>query len=397
MREAPGQPPAAAQPGTPALLRAINDRAALELLLDHGPLTRTQLGELSGLSKPTASQMVARLEHAGAITPVGVASGARGPQAATYGVRTDRAYGVAVDLRPTALYAVVVDAAGAEHPVAEVPLARTASERSAVGDVRAAITAACAAAGVDERTVVSVVIGLQGAVDPRTDDLAFIGSLPGWPRRSTRALLEQGLGLTVRIDNDVNLAAVAERTAGAGRQVDDFALLWIGAGLGVAVDLGGRLHRGAAGGAGEVGYLPVPHAAAELDPAAQDLQDLLGGTAVAKVARAHGVHGRSLDHVLTALADHPARADVLRELAPRIAVGVLPVLAVLDPEVVVLGGPVGAAGGADLAHLVRTHVRRASPWAPRIVATAVPDLPVIHGARSVAALDLRHRLLALVT
>jgi predicted NBD/HSP70 family sugar kinase len=375
----------------------MNDRAALELLLDHGPLTRSRLGELSGLSKPTASQMVARLEKAGVIAPVGVAAAARGPQAATYGVRTDRVLAVAVDLLPTGLHAVVVDASGTEHPVAEVPLARTAAERSAAGDVRAAIAAGCAAAGVDPAAVTVVVLGVQGAVDPRTDGLTFVGSLPGWPRRSTRAALERDLGVAVRIDNDVNLAAVAERAARADDETGDFALLWVGAGLGVAADLGGRLHRGAAGGAGEIGYLPVPRTAAEIDPAARDLQDLLGGSAVAKVARAHGVHGRSLEAVLAALAGHPARGAVLQDLAPRIAMGVVPVLAVLDPGVVVLGGPVGAVGGEELAELVRAHVRRDSPWSPHVVATAVPHLPVIRGARAVARRDLRERLLALVT
>ena len=58
-------------PGTPGLLRSMNDRTALTLLLDHGPLTRARLGELSGLSKPTASQVVARLEQAGLISAAG--------------------------------------------------------------------------------------------------------------------------------------------------------------------------------------------------------------------------------------------------------------------------------------------------------------------------------------
>ena len=125
----------------------------------------------------------------------------------------------------------------------------------------------------------TVIVGLQGAVDPRTDDLAFTGYLPGWPRKSVRAQLEDGLGIPVLVDNDVNLAAVAERTMGAGRGADDFALLWMGDGLGVAVDLDGRLHRGTAGGAGEIGYLPVPRTALDLDPTARDLQGLIGGGA----------------------------------------------------------------------------------------------------------------------
>lgn len=388
---------APAQPGTPGLLRSLNDRTALSLLLERGPLTRTRIGELTGLSKPTASQVVTRLEQAGLIAPVGAEQAARGPQAATYGVRTDRAHAVAVDVGPHSARATLVDPTGAEHPVAEVPLARSAADRSAVGDVTAALRAACAAAGTDPATVVQVVVGLQGAVDPRTDDLSFTGLLPGWPRRSARACLEDGLGTAVRIDNDVNLAAVAERAIGAGRDAEGFALLWFGEGLGVAVDLGGALHRGAAGGAGEIGYLPVPRAAAHLDPAADDMQDLLGSTAVTRVARSHGVRGRTYEAVLAALAAHPARGDVLRDVAERVAHVVTPVLAVLDPGLVVLGGPTGAAGGEELAEQVRAQVRRVSRWSPRVAATAVPDHPVVRGARSVALADLRARLLAEIT
>lgn len=378
------------QPGTPGLLRAMNDRAALALLLGHGPLTRAQIGELTGLSKPTASQVVARLEQLDLIDVVGSVAAVRGPSAVTYGVRTNRAHAVAVDLRPHSVVSTLVDAVGGEHPVAEMSLSRTASERSAVGDISTAIQAACEAAGTTPDTVVAAAIGVQGAVDPRTDDLAFVGLMPGWPRKAVRTQLEDGLGINVRIDNDVNLAAVAERAQGAGTDVDGFALLWIGDGLGLAVDLGGTLHRGAAGGAGEIGYLPVPH------EGAKDLQDLIGGIAMGKLARAHGVRGRTLDAVLAELVNHPERPAVLAELAARVAVGVIPVLAVLDPPVVVLGGPTGVAGGQPLADLVRGHIRRTTRWSPHISVSAVADHPVLRGARSVVGADLRSRLLDLV-
>ncbi|WP_028046108.1 ROK family transcriptional regulator [Cellulomonas sp. URHE0023] len=384
------------QPGTPGLLRAMNDRAALALLLEHGPLTRAQIGELTGLSKPTASQVVARLEQLELIDVVGSVPAARGPNAVTYGVRTHRAHAVAVDVQPFRVLSTLVDATGHEHPVAEVALSRTASERSAVGDIGTAIQAACHAAGTTPDTVVAAAVGVQGAVDPRTDDLAFVGLMPGWPRRSVRAQLEDGLGISVRIDNDVNLAAVAERVEGAGHEVEGFALLWIGDGLGLAVDLAGTLHRGAAGGAGEIGYLPVPHDASGRLPAVKDLQELIGGIAMGKLARAHGVRGRTLDAVLAELAGHPEHEAVLAELAVRVAVGVIPVLAVLDPPVVVLGGPTGAAGGQTLADLVRGHIRRTTRWSPHICVTTVADHPVLRGARSVVGADLRARLLDLV-
>ena len=100
--------------------------------------------------------------------------------------------------------------------------------------------------------------------------------------------------------------------------------------------------------------------------------------------------------VLAELAAHPAKQAVLGELAERVAVGVIPVLAVLDPPVVVLGGPTGVAGGQTLADLVRGHIRRTTRWSPHISVSTVADHPVLRGARSVVGADLRTRLLDLV-
>ncbi len=132
-------------PGTPSWLRERNDRTALEALFEHGPLTRNRLGELTGMSKPTAAQMVARLESAGLIAPVGEVSGGRGPNAVSYGVRTDRARGVAIDIREKVIAATVVDALDADHPVVEIDLENLDHRsRTPEGDIRSAVDAACA-------------------------------------------------------------------------------------------------------------------------------------------------------------------------------------------------------------------------------------------------------------
>jgi predicted NBD/HSP70 family sugar kinase len=384
-------------PGTPSWLRETNDRTALALLLEHGVLTRSRIGELSGLSKPTAAQMVSRLETAGLIHAVGEVSGGRGPNAASYAVRTDRVLGVAIDINYQVMRATVVDASGHEHPTVSLTLSRSARERSAATDVRTAIDKACDAAGVPASAVRSVSVGVQGALDPRTDELSFVETLPGWPRKGIRHHLEEALGIDVHIDNDVNLAAIAERSEGAGEDSSGFALLWMGDGLGLSVDQGGVVHRGASGGAGEIGYLPIPKSAGALDPDAADLQDLIGGPSVARIARSHGLRGRGYAALVEAIATSPEREAVLRDLAPRIAVGVIPVLALLDPELVVLGGPTGRAGGDRLAELVGQHLRRASRWTATIVASDVAEHPVLRGAREHLLAEVRSSLFSEVS
>jgi len=368
-------------PGTPSWLREHNDRAALALLLEHGSLTRNRLGELSGLSKPTAAQMVARLERAGLIEPVGEVSGGRGPNAISYGVRADRLRGVAIDIRDRRIAATVVDALDRDHPIVE--FATDDHDRTPEGDVRAAIEAACAAADIDPGTVALVWVGVQAAISADGDALSFTDTLPGWPELGARRRIEDALHLEVALDNDVNLAAIAERAVGAGQDVASFALLWLGDGLGLAVDLGGTLHRGAAGGAGEIGYLPVPRAAEGLVAGAEDLTDLLGGEAVAPLL------ANLDDHALNALAD-------------RVVLGVVPVLAVLDPELVVLGGPTGAAGGPRLAELVAERLsgiesrrlEHSSRWRPAVRESGIAGPPVLGGARRMLVGRIHDRLVA---
>jgi predicted NBD/HSP70 family sugar kinase len=379
-------------PGTPSWLRERNERTALSLLFAHGVLTRNRIGELSGLSKPTASQIVARLEGAGLIEVVGEVSGGRGPNALSYGVRADRVLGVAIDINETVIRSTVVDATGTEYPVVETVIANGDNGHSAASDVQDAITAASASAGTNSTAVRVVAIGVQGSIDPRTDKLSFIDTLPGWPRQGIRTHLETLLGLDVHIDNDANLAAIAERSEGAGAGTGSFALLWLGPGLGLAVDLAGAVHRGAAGGAGEIGYLPVPWDAVDIDPQAHDLQQLIGGPAAVAIARRHGVTGDTDGEVIAALSNHPAREAVFTEVARRIALGVVPVLAILDPELIVLGGPVGTSGGDLLAELVRSEIERTTLWHPRATQSLVPEYPVLRGAREVLVHQVRQHL-----
>lgn len=379
--------------GTPAWLATQNDRTAFRLLLAHGPLSRSQLGELSGASKPTAGQMIARLERVGLIGPVGEVSGSRGPNAVAYGVRQDSLTGVAISILADRIEAVVVDPTDADHPVVE--LATAGMARSPAGDVVAAVRAACLAAGVPRESVSAVAVGVQAAFDDAEDELAFTDTLPGWPQSGSRHQIELATGLSAILENDVNLATMAERAAGMIES--DFAYLWLGHGIGAGVDIGGTVQRGAFGGAGELGYLEVPRSAAAMDPDATDFTDLLGGPAV--VALLSGIPDDGLD---TALQRLPGNEPALAALAERVALLLQPLVAVLDPLCVVLGGPTGQAGGdrlADLvAELVNTPERNPRAIRPtRVQGPASGTGPVLLGARRLLVGTLRERLEEAIT
>ena len=391
------QQEARGRPGTPSLLRELNDRAALDLLLRGGTLTRSQISEYTGVSKVTVSQMLARLEERGLVMIVGEQAGHRGPNAALYSVVPSSAYVAGLYMDLNLVSAAVADVTG--RRVADVSVNPNGAD-DPTELVRGVIEQACASAGVDLARLSALVIGSPGVVDPQTGDPRLAVNLPAWHEGALEAL-RGVLHKPVVIENDVNLAAMAERAAGAATGADDFVLMWLDVGLGLATMLGGRLHRGTAGAAGEIGYLPVHGAPLHTDirhPASGGFQSLAGGAAVRALAARYGFPAPTAAGAVAAAVSSPSAgsAAFLDDLAQRVAVGVASVCVVLDPGLVVLGGAVGRAGGTALASRVAAAVAAIFPARPRVVPTGVPGEPVLRGAMLAAVEQARAALLASV-
>ncbi|MET9449558.1 ROK family transcriptional regulator [Streptomyces cinerochromogenes] len=394
-------------PASPSTARAINDRLALRLLQQEGPLTAGQLKQLTGLSRPTVADLVDRLTASGLITVVGE-SGAqrRGPNARLYGIVADRAHLAALDVRTEGVLVLVSDLLGRVLAEASAPIGGDTGTGPAVEQAVAAVENAVKEAGADRLHTVG--IGAPGLIDPATGDLRDSAGLPAWHRSLAATLVDRLPGARVTVENETNLAALAEQREGAARDRDTFVLLWLGHGVGAAVVLDGTLRRGASGGTGEIGFLPVP--GTDTLPSAGDcaggFHSLTGAAAIISLAGEHGlpapatVDGPGAAEVVRgaaagvpvggepvggAVADATAEADAaparfLRALADRVAVGVASVVAVLDPGCVVLGGEVGQAGGAVLAGLVEERLRRMSPLVTEVRASSLGGTAVLRGA-----------------
>ncbi|MGY5099250.1 ROK family transcriptional regulator [Streptomyces sp. 900105245] len=382
----------AGTPGTPSVLRAMNDRAALDLLLAHGPLSRTRIGKLTGLSKPTASQLLARLEAAGLVRVTGTSEGRPGPNAQLYAVDPGAAYAAGLDVSPHRIRAAVADVTGRTVGEHELPTPGRRPAQPVVQQVTEALDGAVKAAGLARSDVHRLVIGTPGAFDPNTGRLRYASHLPGWHSPTLLDELAAALPMPVEYENDVNLAAIAEQRLGAARGHADFVLLWNQEGLGAALVLGGRLHRGWTGGAGEVGFLPVPGTPLVRQVTKANsggYQELAGSQAVPKLARELGIteipSGPYTD-VAAALvaraADHAGgpHRELLQTYATRLATGLASLVSVLDPELVVLSGSALTAGGEVLRALVQAELEELAAARPRLVVGDVHEHPVLRGA-----------------
>ncbi|WP_433548596.1 ROK family transcriptional regulator [Streptomyces sp. CA-294286] len=373
-------------PASPSTARALNDRRALQLLQEEGPLTAGQLKNLTGLSRPSVADLVERLQDGGLITVVGE-SGAqrRGPNARVYGIVADRAYLAALDVRTDSVGVGVADLLG--RPLAEATLSveEDVPTEQAVEAAVALLERTAREAGAAPLHTVG--IGAPGLVDPATGELRDSTGLPAWHRGLVRVLQER-LPATVLVENETNLAAVAEQRLGGARAHDTFVLLWLGAGVGAAVVLDGRLRRGASGGAGEIGFLPMPGTRGLPSATHCDggFHSLAGNAAVQDLAAEHGVPtGPHAPATLAAALEAGERAEpFLDALADRLALGAASVAAVLDPGCVVLGGELGLAGGKALAARVEARLAQLSPLRTEVRAGELGGGAVLGGALLVA-------------
>ncbi len=378
--------------GSSKLLRAMNESATMALLVDRGTLTRGELRELTGLSKPTTSDVLRTLTEAGLATVVGHTSGGPGPNAEVYAVNPAAALVVAVSVRDVSetlhapFDAALCDLTGTVLARAEYPADPAAGDP--VATVRATIADLRGRAGIQAERLTHLHLGVPGSYDPGTGTIRHI-DVAGWNRPGLVPELAAALDVTVDADNDVNLAAIAERHRGVAAGSGSFALLWLGAGLGCAIDLGASLLRGATGGAGEIGYVPVGLAAPGQP---RDLQGLAGGPAVAALAATYGFRGATAEEMIAeavARAGDPAADAFLSALADRIAVVLAVVAALVDPPLVVLAGELAQAGGQVLRDLVTEAFHRNTPLRTPVEVTSLTGDAVLLGAMDAGLRSVR--------
>lgn len=380
-------------PARPALLRSLNDRTVLHVLLSHGPSSRADVVEATGLSKPTVAEVLGRLEGAGLVVDAGETVGRRGPNGRLHDLAIDHLRAAAITVGPSRLSCTVLDARGAV--LGSVERSKQSLPRGAAAASRELVAEAARAAGTALRTVRDVVVSVPGSYDPALDQVRYADRIPDWTVSGIAAAITAAFDhdIAVALDNDVNLALVAERGDVVGAPGSVTSLLWLGAGVGLATDMAGTLYRGVSGGAGEVGYVPLPSARG----GHAQLQDLVGAAAVLELGREHGVRGRTavavVERAVASRHHHADAAALLDELARRLALGLSVIVAVLDPGAVVLGGAVGRAGGTALATRTARALRATSRLRCAVVASSVDGDPAARGAQVVAVEQLVERVL----
>jgi predicted NBD/HSP70 family sugar kinase len=379
MRQIPESPRA-----TAPLLKHLNERTVLEAVRAGAPISRAEISRRAGVSKPTVSLALQSLLDAGLVREAAGDPGRPSYGAVFFEPVPEAAFVVGVDLGARFLRGAACDINGSVRVRRDVE--RTGADVEAALAQIEALLATLTSSAVPADRIDGVVVGVPGVVDAESGRLELADNVPGLAGMAFGPELERRLGVPVHVENDINLAALGERWRGVALGVDDFAFLSIGTGLGAGLVLRGELHRGRNGAAGEVDFVSAG-SQLDIDPS---------GPAVARFT-AELAEAAAQPTALAAPYEVPAtfaaarRGDavaraVVDEEARRIARHIVPIAAVADVALVVLGGGLSANGDL-LLEPVRGLLGEWLPYPPRVEASSLGEAAVLTGALSVGVRD----------
>jgi N-acetylglucosamine repressor len=248
--------------GRGELIRDLNRARVLDLIRERTAASRSDLARLSGLSSSTVTSITSALLAEGFLLedapsePPGTGSGTLGRPATLLRIDPSAGYVVGIKLAPETLTATVTDLDATPLAMLTLPHGPT-GDREQIGDLFArAIERVVDKAGIADKVLFGIGIGVPGIVDPVTQRIS--GSpLPGWAEADLVDILEARFGLPVLVDNDVNTLTVAEHLFGAGRGLAHLLVITVGRGIGMGMVVNGLVDRGARGAAGEIGHVRV--------------------------------------------------------------------------------------------------------------------------------------------
>ncbi len=354
-------------------LRELNRGLVVDALRRNGAASRAELARATGLSRATISTLTAELMKDGLVVE---REGDRDAESHRAGrppvlLALDPRAGtvLGIDFGHSHVRVAVADLSSrvlAEHRD-ELDVDRSAA--AALDRAAEMATAVLEEAGVPADGVFGCGVGIPGPIDQRTGTVGSGPILPGWTGLPAAKELADRLGFEVDVDNDATLGALGESAHGAARGVEDVIYLKLATGIGAGLLLGGRLHRGATGIAGEIGHILYdPQGKLCRCGSRGCLETAAGAPAIAALlAEAYGGELTTTDVVRLATEGDVGAERLVRDAGRAVGRVLADIVNVLNPELVVLGGELAAVGEPLREGVVESLRRYALPAATAAV------------------------------
>jgi predicted NBD/HSP70 family sugar kinase len=380
-----------------SLLRELGEQSVLETIFRRGPITRPEIAAATKLSKPTVSAAVNRLQQGGLVRAAGTRAGQRGRKPVSYEVSSRAGFVVGGDIGGSNLRVAAADLFG--EPICDLkqPTAKDGS-RAVGAQILQMVSEVIERASDVHGPPLALGMSSPGVVDQasgRVTSLAYNVVPEGG--FDPLEVIRDRFDLPVLVENNVNLSAVGEQWFGLARGVSTMVFIAIGAGIGMGIIVDDEVVRGAHGAAGEIGYLPL--VGDPFNPRHRlhgGLEDEIGATGIVTAFNEQrGADDPELSsvHDVFDLAERSAAArSIVDHVASRLGTAIATVCAILDPELIVLGGGIGAS--PLLLRPVRGAAAALVPITARIETSLLGERAALQGAIAVALHAARTALLS---
>jgi predicted NBD/HSP70 family sugar kinase len=379
-------------------VRELGEQAVLETIFRKGPITRPEIAVATNLSKPTVSAAVDRLGHAGLVRVAGRRGGQRGRKPLAYVVSPQAGFVVGADIGGSNIRVAAADLFG--EPILDLKRPTTKEGTRALGvQLLELVSEAIDRASAVHGRPLTLGISAPGIVDQASGQvLSLAYNVAPEGGFDPLEVVRDRFDLPVLVDNNVNLAAVGERWFGLARGASTMVFVAIGAGVGMGIIIDDELVRGAHRAAGEIGYLPL--VGDPFNPRHRlhgGLEDEIGAAGILRAfseRRAHSDPEPSSVHEVFQLAGagNAAARAVVDLVAARLGTAIATVCAILDPELVVLGGGIGAS--PLLLRPVRGSAAALVPITARIETSLLGERAALQGAIAISLRAARTLLLS---
>jgi predicted NBD/HSP70 family sugar kinase len=369
-------------PGSQSALRELNRQRVITALLGSGPLTQAELARQTGLSTATVSNIVKTMAATGSIETEPTTSSGR--RALLVRLRNNGAVAVGIDFGRRHLR-IVIATLGFEvvaEKFEELPIGHRAQESlDRASQLLAGMLEEC---GIRPSAVLGVGVGIPGPIDRRTGTVVQGAILPEWVGIHLQEL-EKLLRFPVVFDNDANLGALAEVTWGTHNTVKDLVFVKIGSGIGAGLILGGHPFSGSLGITGEIGHETITDNGVVCHCGNRGCLETVASTSVMMALLGTRAPVTTADIVQNAIAGDAATLRVLDDAGVAIGRGLASIANLINPELIVIGGPLAGLGQILLAPIERGLLRHAVPSvgeATSLVMSSLGDRAEALGAAS---------------
>ncbi len=345
--------------GSQTALREANRATVVETIRRYGGLTQVELAAATGLSPATVSNIVRELQGAGAVDVRATVHNGRRAMLVTMVHRTGVAAGVHIGTRHMAI--TLADSGHEVLVEQSLPLPHEHRADTSLDRAALLIVELLARVGSSLQELLGIGIGLPAPVDAATGTITVPGILRGWDDAPVAQVMSKRLGVPVFVDNDANLGGLAESRLGAARHFQDSVYVRVSHGTGAGVTLAGRLHRGFAGTAGEIGHVQVDASGVVcLCGSRGCLNTVVGAPALIEVLRASRGALTLRDITTLAVDGDPGCRQVVADAGATIGAVVAGLAIAVNPQCVVVGGELAETGEILLAPM-REAIRRRVP------------------------------------